>query len=81
VRPIKIKQYNASLFQGIWRESLKTLSIRKGPKCLRRIEPLSIDTKLVEEDSIEDDKIRADSKDKSKAPSKEGLLNPFIKEE
>jgi hypothetical protein len=42
-------QYNESVFQKLWKESPRTVSLRKGPKCLLRIKPLDLDSKTDEE--------------------------------
>ena len=48
--------YNYSSFRKLWREDPRTLSMRKGPQCLLRIEPPKLDTELDEgvEESDED---------------------------
>jgi hypothetical protein len=40
--------YNYTSFRKLWREDLRTLSIRKGSQCLIRIEPPRLDTELDE---------------------------------
>ena len=71
--------YNKSMFQKLWKESPRTLSLRGGPKFLLRIVPPDIDSET-------DNKVSRDIEDKqsedggSIAASKEHLMDPLAAE-
>ena len=74
------KHYNELLFMSLWKENPRTLSLRKGPKCLIRTEPPSTDTESEEED-MENDQERGENDGQTVANSVEDLTDPFIDEE
>ena len=45
------KKYNELIFQKLWKESPRTLSLRRGPKCLIRLEPPDEDSETKDEAS------------------------------
>lgn len=72
------KHYNESLFLSLWKENPRTLSLRKGPKCLICTEPPS---KESEEEDMENDQVQGKNEGQTVANSVEELTDPFIDEE